>query len=149
MSYNYDSNREWVRLGQTATARLVGWMFKGALLSLVGLFVVSIIVTTVGLDIFGIARDPLTNRPPGAVAGLPPASDYLREIPAAQLEFIRSGSAAHNLPWEVVAAIIRIESQFGRKGDNYAGLTTEQWNKFATPGAGRLAVEHSARVWQP
>ncbi|HEX2909834.1 MAG TPA: NlpC/P60 family protein [Chloroflexia bacterium] len=131
MAYNYDPQGEFVRLGQTVTSKLVGWFFKGALISLVLLFLVAIVVTVIGLDVFGVARDPLTNRPAGAVAGLPPSSDYLTEIPGEQLTVIRSATSNRNLPWEVVTAIIRLESRFGHKGQNYAGLTAEQWDRFA------------------
>jgi hypothetical protein len=76
MAYNLNTRNEFERLGQAVTSRLVGWIFKSTLVGLVVLFLVSIVVTVIGLDVFGMARDPLTNRPPGAVAGLPPSSNY-------------------------------------------------------------------------
>lgn len=131
MAYNYDPQSELLRLGQTITSRLVSWLVKGILIALVLILLASLIVTVIGLEVFGMARDPLTNRPPGAVAGLPPASDYLAEIPDQQLTLIRTEAASHKLPWEVIAAIVRLESRFGRKGTNYAGVSTEQWNRVA------------------
>jgi cell wall-associated NlpC family hydrolase len=131
MAYNYDTESELLRLGQAITTKIVGWLFKGVLIGLVVIFITSIVVSVIGLDVFGIAHDPLQDRPPGAVAGLPPGSNFLAEIPPEQLTLLRNSTTARNLPWEVVAAIIRVESRFGRKGSNYAGLTAEQWQHFA------------------
>jgi cell wall-associated NlpC family hydrolase len=131
MSFNSYYGGELAELGRAVTSRIISWFFKGILFGLAAIFAASIVIMVVAMNVFGVARNPLQNRAPGAVAGLPPGGSFLDEIPADQLSLIKSTSRAENLPWEITAAIIRVESGFGKAGQNYAGLSEAQWQQFA------------------
>jgi cell wall-associated NlpC family hydrolase len=118
-------------LGLDFVSTLLLYKFKIVTIILALIFFLAIVVTTIGLEVFGVARDAKTTTPGGGVAGLPPIGDFLAEIPVDQLAMLKSAANTENIAWEVVAAIIRIESNFGKKGDNYAGLSDSQWDTYA------------------
>ncbi|HEX2916240.1 MAG TPA: NlpC/P60 family protein [Chloroflexia bacterium] len=114
--------------------RLFGWL---ALL-FVPLLVFALVVSFYGINIMGMPGDPLKDRPPGAVAGLPPAGNWAILNMPEQKDFLFNTALENNLPWQVIASICLIESEFGRSGSNYCGLSDAQWEKYyplAYPGA--------------
>jgi cell wall-associated NlpC family hydrolase len=108
----------------------VWWLirFKLALVALALLVMALLLIFT--MAIFG-APGMAANRTPGGVAGLPPSGAYLEEIPPEIRPLLEQLAREKNLPWEIPAAIVRIESNFGKEGQNYAGLSPAQWQRYA------------------
>ena len=122
-------------LGSTVS-KFGGKMFKWGALATVTWQVISLAIFCMTAAIYGYPKDPLKDRQPGAMQGLPPDSNYLSGIPAAPLASIKSVAAQGNVPWEVPTAIIRIQSNFGKTGNNYAGLTSDQWLQYCEAALG-------------
>jgi cell wall-associated NlpC family hydrolase len=118
-------------LGLDFISTLLLYKFKLLAIMLALVFFLALVITVIGLEVFGVARSAKTTTPNGGVAGLPPSADFLAEIPPDQLAMLKSVASVETIAWEVLAAIIRIESNFGKKGDTYAGLSDSQWDTYA------------------
>lgn len=86
--------------------------------------------------IYGYPQNPLQDRQPGAMQGIPPDSNILATIPAATLTSIKNLTQSKNVPWEIPTSILRIESDFGTNGSNYAGLTDTEWKDYCDAALG-------------
>ncbi|NWJ47110.1 MAG: C40 family peptidase [Chloroflexi bacterium] len=117
-------------LGLLSPGRVVRWLMV-LLAPLVLLILVVVIFLLLVMTVFGFPLGGQLGRPPGGVAGQPPNSNFLAQIPASQRPLLQSVAKDNQLPWEVLAAIVRIESNFGQASGNYAGLTEAQWERYA------------------
>jgi cell wall-associated NlpC family hydrolase len=94
------------------------------------LAVFMLIITFYSVNIMGQANNPLENRAPGGVAGIPPSSEWSNVQMPQQKDFLLSEAQREGVPWQVVASICFMESEFGRTSNNYCGLADSQWDKY-------------------
>jgi membrane-bound lytic murein transglycosylase B len=131
---------------------------------------------------YGVAQDlglleaPAKAAPKKSVAGQPrPSSAAAADIPARYLRLYRQAGARYRIPWPVLAAIGKVESDHGRtrlpgvrSGSNWAGAcgpmqigcvpgskAGNSWARYghgrphdpaqAIPAAARYLVDHGAR----
>jgi membrane-bound lytic murein transglycosylase B len=131
---------------------------------------------------YGVAQDlglleaPAQAAPRKPAAGQPrPSRAAIADIPAGYLRLYRSAGARHKIPWPVLAAIGKVESDHGRirlpgvrSGSNWAGAcgpmqigcvpgskAGNAWARYghgrphdpanAIPAAARYLVDHGAR----
>src|SRR5215210_2987647 len=107
-------------------SRIIRWL---AVLSL-PLLAAMLVISFYGINIMGQANDPLLNRAPGAVAGIPPSSGWASVQMPEQKSFLLAEATRYGVPWQVVASICFMESEFGRTSNNYCGLDDAQWDKY-------------------
>jgi membrane-bound lytic murein transglycosylase B len=140
------------------------------------LFVLAVTAYGVAEDL-GVLDPPAWAAPaPTPAAGQPrPSSAAVADIPASYLRLYRQAGARHRIPWPVLAAIGKVESDHGRarlpgvrSGSNWAGAcgpmqlgcvphskAGNAWARYgrgsvydpaaAIPAAARYLVDHGAR----
>src|SRR5689334_15269643 len=91
-------------------SKLVSWF----LILSIPLIAFVLIISFYGISILGMSNDPLQNRAPGAVAGIPPASDWIKLHMPEQKAFLMETAAEFGVPWQAVTSICLIESEFGK-----------------------------------
>ena len=140
------------------------------------LFVLAVTAYGVALDL-GLVQPPAQAAPaPKPAAGQPrPSRTAVADIPAGYLRLYRQAGARYRIPWSVLAAIGKVESDHGRtrlpgvrSGSNWAGAcgpmqigcvphskAGNAWARYgrgrphdpaaAIPAAARYLVDHGAR----
>jgi membrane-bound lytic murein transglycosylase B len=140
------------------------------------LFVLAVTAYGVAEDL-GLLEPPAQAAPaPRPTAGQPaPSQAAVADVPAGYLRLYRSASARYRIPWSVLAAIGKVESDHGRSplpgvgsGSNWAGAcgpmqigcvpgskAGNAWARYgrgrphdpanAIPAAARYLVDHGAR----
>jgi len=140
------------------------------------LFVLAVTAYGVAEDL-GVIDPPAQAAPAGRPAGRQdaPSRDAVADIPASYLRLYRAAGARYRIPWPVLAAIGKVESDHGRvrlpgvrSGSNWAGAcgpmqigcvtgskAGNAWARYghgrphdpanAIPAAARYLVDHDAR----